>query len=94
VVEARAVSVGISWKFWKTKPTLALRTRALPSSSRRSSVSPASSTEPPEARSRPAHRPRSVVLPLPLGPTMAMLSPGPISKLASWRTVRGPAAVG
>src|SRR5471030_12279 len=49
---------------------------------------PASVTDPEVARSSPAHRPSSVVLPLPEGPTMASESPWVRTKLTPFKTVR------
>ncbi len=84
---SNAVSVGTSWKFWNTNPVCSLRTRARASSSRSSNATPARTTEPLVARSSPAQRPSSVVLPLPDGPTMAHVAPAASEKLTSLSTV-------
>ena len=70
-----AVSVGMSWKLWKTKPTFSPRSRARASSVRAVRSAPSRSTEPALGVSRPASRPSSVVLPLPDGPTIATKAP-------------------
>src|SRR5690606_30284138 len=69
-------------------PTARPRSRPRPSSAGASRGAPQSATEPDVGRSRPAARPRSVVLPLPLGPTMAHVAPSARSNETSSRTVR------
>ena len=74
-----AVSDGIRWKNWKTKPIFSPRSLASASSSSRVMSTPSMSTEPDVGASRPAISPSSVDLPLPDGPTIATNWPRGIS---------------
>src|SRR5688572_29466084 len=82
-----AVNAGNSWKLWNTKPTLAPRTRARPSSSSCDSATPSRRTTPVLGVSSPASNDSSVLLPEPDAPTTATASPAPMVKLTSSRIV-------
>ena len=74
---SKAVSDGMRWKNWKTKPIFSPRSLASASSSSRVMSTPSMITEPEVGASRPAISPSSVDLPLPDGPTMATNWPRP-----------------
>src|SRR6185436_18185583 len=85
-----AVSVGIRWYDWNTKPIVRRRKRASSVSPRRVTSTPSTAIEPPLGVSRPAMRPSSVDLPLPDGPVTATTSPAATSRLTPSRIVTGP----
>src|SRR5215472_11101507 len=68
---SRAVSVGRSWKNWKTIPTVRPRHRASPFSLISPISCPAKTTRPEVGRSIPVRMLSSVDLPLPEGPLIA-----------------------
>jgi acyl-CoA thioesterase-1 len=81
-----------SWKDWNTKPSLALRRLARPSSSSAKMSTPSRITVPRTGVSRPASRPSSVDLPEPEAPTMASVSAGCTVKSTLCRIVSSPLA--
>src|SRR6267154_6821550 len=81
-----AVSVGISWKLWNTKPTFSPRSLARSFSDSFPRSDSSRSTVPRVGVSRPARRPRRVVLPLPEGPTIATKAPCGIVNVTSRST--------
>jgi hypothetical protein len=83
-----AVSVGINWKVWKTKPMCRPRNEESASSSSSVMTVPSMLTLPRDGRSRPAMSPKSVDLPLPEGPVMAMNSCASIDRSTPSSTVR------
>ena len=80
VAFSSAVSVGSSWKNWKTIPTLAPRQTASCSSLRSSRRRPSTVTVPAVGRSMPVIMFSSVDLPLPDGPTIATIWPSSIAR--------------
>ena len=87
------VSVGSSWKNWKTMPMLRARQRVSLRSLVVETSTPSTTTMPDVGRSMPVSMFRNVDLPPPEGPTRAMNSPRPISMSMPWSTPRGPAGV-
>src|SRR5216684_574971 len=76
------------WKNWKTKPIRERRNRASSASLRPASAVPPTVTVPDVGRSSPATRLRSVDLPPPDGPMMAVNSPSSTWRLRSSITGR------
>ena len=74
------MSVGISWKNWKTIPMVRPRQTASCSSLIWSSLLPATVTVPAVDRSMPAMRLMMVDLPLPDGPVIATISPAAMAR--------------
>ena len=75
-----AVSVGMSWKNWKTMPMVRPRHTASCSSVIWSSRLPRTVTVPAVGRSMPAMRLMMVLFPLPDGPVIATISPAEMAR--------------
>jgi len=80
VAFSTAVSVGISWKNWKTMPMVRPRQTASCSSVIWSRRLPLTVTVPAVGLSMPAIRLMIVVLPLPDGPVIATISPAAMAR--------------
>ena len=87
---SNAVSEGIRWKNWKTKPINRPRRRASASSPRLVISRAVDADLAGRRRVEARHQTRaSVLLPLPEGPTIARLRPAGIVRSSGWRMVRG-----
>ncbi len=75
-----AVNSGKRWWLWKMKPTVSLRKRARPASSRSKMGSPAKRTSPRVGTSSAPMTLRKVLLPEPDAPVSATISPGASSR--------------
>ena len=82
-----AVSVGISRKLWNTNPTCRARSAARCVLRERPEVGTGDDDRAAVGPVEPAHSPRSVVLPLPEGPTMAHVAPASTSNETPSSTV-------